>query len=318
MYIRTNLIKIIKQEIYKLNIQKELSFFLEFCNDKMHSKISSNVISKAISQIHNNELKDLLKDLQRSINDNSTNECDYRSELGISLKYNQILINKKLKKSLKDASSVTQEVAKILSELSKNSALVGGCVRDSILGITPKDWDFVTDVHYNEVKKVMIENNFKVKEAGKQFLVMIVSKKNLMGIYEDSEIAMFRKDGIYNNGRQPLSVEIGTIFEDSLRRDLTLNALYYNIHYEKVQDPNGIGIIDINNKILRFIGKADDRIKEDYLRIARFYRFLGRFKDLGFKPDNKSLKACRMNFPEMQKIISSERLRNEIEKMVGL
>jgi poly(A) polymerase len=152
---------------------------------------------------------------------------------------------------------------------------------------------------------------------------------------EQYEIANFRKDGIYSDGRRPEAVQIGTIEEDAARRDFTINALYWNPMVEvevndsttrrylcgrpmpygfQVADPTGKGLADLESKTLRFIGKPKERIQEDYLRVFRFYRFLAK----GYTPDPRSLSAVREYFNEAYAKTTAERVRCELEKMSGL
>lgn len=198
-------------------------------------------------------------------------------------------------------------IASLLGTLSKNSYYIGGCVRDSILGKAPKDYDFVTDASYEKLEEAFTSNGFKVQTEGKQFLVLIVSKDG-----EQFEIANFRKDGTYTDGRRPEAVEIGTIYDDAQRRDFTVNAGYVNVVTGALMDPNGTFIEDMNTKTLRFIGKPKDRIEEDYLRIFRFYRFASK----GFKMESNSLKACREHFDTAVAKTAPERMRVEIERMI--
>ena len=130
----------------------------------------------------------------------------------------------------------------LLSNLSSNTYLVGGCVRDMLLGIEPKDFDIVCDIDLDLVSQTLQKNGWKVDEAGKQFLVMIVSKNN-----EQFEIANFRNDGNYSDGRRPDSVSIATINEDCIRRDFTVNSLYFNPFTNQVLDPTGKGLQDLQN-----------------------------------------------------------------------
>jgi len=228
------------------------------------------------------------------------------------------ILGKKLKKTVDEMSNtinyrMTGKNLQLIEEVlltSEKSVLVGGAVRDSILGLKPKDWDFATDIPYNELKEKFREKGFKVQEEGKQFLVMIISKDG-----EQYEIANFRTDGTYTDGRRPDSVSIGTPKEDAFRRDFSVNALFFNLTTMKVQDFTGCGIKDILNKELKFVGKPEDRLKEDKLRVFRFYRFIDK---LGFKPGTKDLKAVRTYFDEACKEVASERIKNEIEKIVGL
>lgn len=223
-------------------------------------------------------------------------------------------------------SATTREVMMILNEASDKSCFVGGCVRDMLLGKSPKDFDFVTDIDYDNLKSIFEGQGFTIKETGKNFLVLNVIKNG-----EEFEIANFRKDGTYEDGRRPESVSIGTIEDDAERRDLTVNALYFSIRKRIVIDPTGMGLDDIMNKTLRFVGNPKDRLQEDSLRAYRFYRFLGK----GFYADPKSLRAVRTQFIEDNKKLKTlqelaekagvtvnltdfERIRGEIEKMAGI
>lgn len=195
----------------------------------------------------------------------------------------------------------------ILQPFSSNIYLVGGCVRDILLNKTPKDFDLVCDIDLDLISQELQSNGWKINEAGKQFLVMIATKNN-----HQLEIANFRNDGNYSDGRRPDSVSIATIEEDFLRRDFTINAMYYNPLTNVFLDPSAKGLLDLQNKIVRFNGKPEQRVKEDKIRILRAYRFA---KQLSFEIENKSLKACRTYFNEMCTQIAPERIRLEIEKI---
>ena len=200
-----------------------------------------------------------------------------------------------------------EELETLLAKLSNNSCAVGGCVRDALLEKVPKDFDYVTDADYDTMTKVFIEAGWSVKETGKQFLVMIVSKDA-----QDFEIACFRSDSTYTDGRRPESTNIGTIQDDAQRRDFTINALYFSLGSKTLIDPTGQGITDVKNKTLRFIGSAEDRIKQDYLRVFRFYRFMST-KGLIAHPG--SLRTVRTMFAEAVSKTDPERIRAEIERM---
>ena len=320
MFIRTELMKKVKNEIFKRGLEKTINPFLNVAPKDLTPKMvneNMNIMAELRTTSSLTDSRDnlyfLMRDLMNSCSDKYSKDYVYLSKLGQDLKITQTIASTKLQRMIANLSNNAQDLSQVLKELSPASVVVGGCVRDTILNRGAKDIDFATDAHYDDVEKAVMANGFKVKEAGKQFLVMIVSKNG-----EDFEIAMFRKDGNYTDGRRPDSVEIGTIFDDAERRDFTINALSFNLTTNEVQDPNGTGLKDLEDMVLRFVGKADDRIKEDFLRVARFYRFLGRFKELGMTPDNKSLKACRTNFGAMQASVAPERLKMEIEKMVGL
>jgi tRNA nucleotidyltransferase/poly(A) polymerase len=185
--------------------------------------------------------------------------------------------------------------------------IVGGCVRDICVRKNPKDFDVVVDINPEIFVHELKDNGWKVTEAGQNFLVTIASKN-----CEQFEIAQFRKDGEYIDGRHPEFVEPGDIHTDSRRRDTTVNALYMDPFTEQIIDPTKMGLKDLESKVIRMNGRAEDRIKEDLLRIMRVYRFANQ---LGFKIESKTLKACRKYFAEMQSKIPAERIKNEIEKM---
>lgn len=202
------------------------------------------------------------------------------------------------------------QVVTILSSVSKPDSvrLVGGCVRDMILSKHPKDFDLVCSGDLDTISKEFLDNGWKVTEAGKQFLVLKVSKFG-----QEFDIALYRKDGTYVDGRRPESVDVGDIHTDSARRDFTINALYLDPITMTIDDPTGKGLTDIQNKVIRFVGKAKDRITEDYLRIMRAYRFAS---VLGFTIEPKQLRDMRTHFDTMCKTISPTRIMNELEKMI--
>lgn len=202
------------------------------------------------------------------------------------------------------------EVFSLLKYNGNKSYLVGGCVRDILLKKNPKDFDVVTDVPIETVISIFKDNGWKVQEAGQQFLVCILSK-NANSI----EIANFRNDSTYIDGRRPESVSIGTIEEDAERRDISINSLYLDPYTSTIIDPTGKGLCDIHNKLIRMNGNPEKRLKEDLLRIMRVYRFAS---TLGFEIEKKTLTSCRKNFNDMKEKIPGERIKNEIEKMVGI
>jgi hypothetical protein len=201
------------------------------------------------------------------------------------------------------------EVMQILSLNDKTACLVGGCVRDILIGEAPKDFDFVSSLPYEKLSELFSEAGFTVKETGKQFLVLTATKNGVT-----FEIANFRKDSITSDGRRPESVEIGDIFEDAARRDFTINSLFYNLRYKQLLDPAGRGLDDIDARLIRFNGNPEQRLKEDFLRGIRFYRFVAR----GFKPESNSLATVRRMFPEIVAKTDPERIRSELERMIGI
>ena len=180
---------------------------------------------------------------------------------------------------------------------------VGGFVRDIFLGLNPKDCDFVTDIEYERLKEIF--KNFKPKEMGKHFGIIQIK---IGGI--PYEIAKMREDIGIPLDRKVQKVEFTkNIYDDLKRRDFTINAIAYDgekfYFGEKSKE-------DIENKILRFVGDCTQRIKEDPLRILRYFRFLAT-KDLKYFPETideiKKSKNLIQN-------LSAERIRDEFSKII--
>ena len=191
-------------------------------------------------------------------------------------------------------------------KFSSNSYLVGGCIRDIILGETPKDWDFVTDIPYAKLKEIFSEYSFK--ETGTEFLVF-----NLRFVTSEYEIANFRKDTYTDEDkRRPDSVEVGTIEEDLARRDLTVNNIFWNFNELYISAQS---VDDILTRTLRFVGNPEERLNEDFLRGWRAYR-LASTKNLTI--EKNTLKAIRRNWENIYKASNPHRVMMEIEKMLKI
>lgn len=184
------------------------------------------------------------------------------------------------------------DISKVYIAAGKDIFLVGGAVRDFIQGKAPKDWDLVTNALPEESKAILRGGGFKVSdEQGKNFGVLRVYTKDEP---EGYEIASYRKD--ISLGRDTKGddqkVEMGnhiTIEDDCMRRDLTINALFYDIKNKKIVDIVG-GVNDIKNGIVRAVGNPKERFIEDRLRICRIFRFAAR---TGGKIDNATADAIR-------------------------
>ena len=179
--------------------------------------------------------------------------------------------------------------------------VVGGAVRDSILNKPIKDYDLATDATPDKVEAMMQQAGLKTLPTGKAFGVI-----NVFTDSDEYEIATFRRD--LGSGRRPDSVEFTTIDQDVKRRDLTINALFFDIDTGEVVDLVG-GIDDLKKGVVRTVGSPEERFGEDRLRILRAIRFAGRFGsgvdsavDAALKKDN-SLEG-----------ISPERIRDEFLK----
>lgn len=187
--------------------------------------------------------------------------------------------------------------------------LVGGCVRDALLGKTPHDWDICTSAKPDEVLSLMAEHDVKTIETGLQHGTITA---HLNG--ENYEITTFRIDGKYSDNRRPDSVTfVDDIGKDLSRRDFTINAMAYNEQYGcgNLVDPWG-GYTDLCNGIIRCVGDPDERFHEDGLRILRALRFASTY---GFIIEEKTAEAIHRN-KELLNNISAERIQSELCKML--
>jgi poly(A) polymerase len=195
-----------------------------------------------------------------------------------------------------------RDVVARLQRAGHTAYLAGGCVRDQLLGLIAKDEDIATSALPDEVQRLFP----RVTElTGKSFGVIRV----LVGD-EAFEIAMFRRDGAYTDGRHPESVVPATPEEDAQRRDFTVNGLFYDPVAERLYDYVG-GEADLRTKTLRAIGEPADRFAEDHLRLLRAIRFATR---LGFKIEPKTWEAIRVAAPTIR-TVSAERIRDELNRI---
>lgn len=202
-----------------------------------------------------------------------------------------------------------KEVEFILNTLNNKghkAFVVGGCVRDSIMGLKPHDWDITTSAEPIEVTEIFEKEKFKVLPTGIKHGTVTVMVNN-----EGFEITTFRIDGEYKDGRRPNNVSFTkSIEEDLARRDFTINAIAFN-PTDGLIDPFG-GINDINNGVIRAVGDAKKRFEEDGLRILRAVRFCAK---LNFKIDidtANSMLVCSHNLNN----VSMERKRDELIKIL--
>src|SRR5260370_27739858 len=185
--------------------------------------------------------------------------------------------------------------------------LVGGCVRDLILGREPKDYDISTDATPEQLVRIFP----KAQLVGAQFGVILV---------DGVEVATFRSDHSYDDGRRPVQVTFETDPQkDVLRRDFTINALLLdptslsspNSWDAKVVDAVG-GLSDLRNGIVRAIGDPEQRFEEDHLRMLRAIRFAARF---GFEIEPATMAAIQKNHQRIARV-SPERIRDELVRIL--
>jgi len=200
---------------------------------------------------------------------------------------------------------VPKEVKFIIDKLNAEgfeAYIVGGCVRDCLLGKEPQDWDITTNAKPNQTKSLFEKT---VDTGIKHGTVTVIING---GCYE---VTTYRVDGEYVDNRHPASVEFtSSLKEDLRRRDFTINAIAYHPS-EGFQDPFG-GIHDIERKIICSVGDASARFREDALRMLRAVRFSAQ---LAFSIDDKVIQSIQEN-SRLIKNISIERVREELTKIL--
>jgi hypothetical protein len=196
-----------------------------------------------------------------------------------------------------------QGLLKVLQTLKSKgfqALIAGGAVRDAIRGYKPHDFDIVTDASVEQIQKIF---SYTIP-VGIQFGVLIVCIEG-----QNFEVAQFRDEADYQDGRRPSLVKPGTRESDARRRDFTMNALFYDpISYELFDDVNGI--TDIQQKIIRAVGNPIVRFQEDHLRILRAMRFQIR---TGFLIEPRTYQALIDLIP-LSVQVSNERIISELKK----
>lgn len=200
------------------------------------------------------------------------------------------------------AREAATELARRLTAAGHKALFAGGCVRDRLLGLEPKDFDIATSARPEEVVALFPGAN----EVGAHFGVVIAKQGG-----HHVEIATFRTDGSYKDGRRPEKVTFSTPEEDAQRRDFTVNGLFEDPDTRAVIDHVG-GLIDLRAGVLRAIGDPVARFTEDGLRLLRAVRFSTK---LGFEIEPRTLAAILQCAPLLEKI-SPERIRDEFSKIL--
>lgn len=184
-----------------------------------------------------------------------------------------------------------------------DAVLAGGSVRDSLLGVRPKDFDIATTATPETVEKLFE----KTVAVGKQFGVIVVLNPDGTSI----EVATYRQDGLYEDGRRPTGVVFTDREEDAKRRDFTVNALFYDPAKREIIDYTG-GLLDLEAKVLKAVGQPSKRFEEDKLRMLRAVRFSGQ---LDFEIEAETAKAIQLHAKSLRQV-SRERIRDEIDKLL--
>lgn len=200
---------------------------------------------------------------------------------------------------------------KILSLLNKKddtTRFVGGCVRDSFIGVETNDIDIATKLEPNDVMNILTSASIKVIPTGIDHGTVSVFSKNF-----NFEITTLRSD-TETDGRHAEVTFSNSWEKDASRRDFTINSIYLKQNGD-IYDPHN-GIQHLKQKKILFIGDPDERINEDYLRILRFFRFNAFYGNDNLKLSNNSVKACAKNKNKIKKL-SSERIHNEFFKILN-
>lgn len=192
----------------------------------------------------------------------------------------------------------------------KELYLVGGCVRDLLLGKTPKDYDLTTSATPEEVKEICEAMHIKTFDSGIKHGTLTV----IDDFYNQSyEITTYRIDGKYTDGRHPDSVEFTASLEEDLkRRDFTINSFAYNLLQHEVLALDEAYFDDLEYGIIRTVGDPAERYEEDALRMLRALRFSAQ---LNFTLEKYTFQAIKMCAPLLAKV-SKERIRDELTKIL--
>lgn len=191
-----------------------------------------------------------------------------------------------------------------LEEKGYEAYIVGGSVRDLLIGREPHDYDINTNALPEEIMEVFKE--YKTLEIGKKFGTIVVVQNE--GIVE---VTTFRSDGEYIDGRRPEEVYFSKELKDDLsRRDFTINAMAYNKNMGLIDYFDGRGYL--KHKLIKTVGDPQDRLKEDYLRVIRAVRFAS---ELEFFIEDETYKACK-DYSQYLSHISIERIRDEFFKIL--
>ncbi len=193
-------------------------------------------------------------------------------------------------------------VCQTLARAGHRALFAGGCVRDELLGGHPKDFDVATSAKPDEVERLFK----RVIGVGKAFGVQIVQLGEVQ-----IEVATFRWDGPYLDGRRPVSVEFRGEQQDALRRDFTVNALFFDPIKNEVIDYAG-GRDDLAKQVIRAVGVPRDRFMEDHLRLLRCVRFASK---LDFEIDPETYAALK-ELAHLIKKTSPERVRDELLRIL--
>jgi poly(A) polymerase len=193
------------------------------------------------------------------------------------------------------------ELVRRLQEAGFEAFWVGGCVRDFLLGRDPQDYDIATNATPEQTEKLFA----RTVPVGRQFGVVLVVEEG-----HHFQIATFRAESDYKDGRRPETVRFSHAREDAIRRDFTVNGLFYDPIASQLHDWVG-GEQDLRAKLIRTIGSPEERFSEDHLRLLRAIRFAAQ---LGFEIESNTFAAVQRHAEKIRQV-SAERIREELVKL---
>lgn len=193
------------------------------------------------------------------------------------------------------------EIVRRLQTAGHAAYWVGGCVRDHLLGRDPQDYDIATSAKPDEIEAIFP----RTIPVGRQFGVIIVLENG-----HEFQVATFRAEADYRDGRRPEKVTFANAQADASRRDFTVNGLFYDPSAGQLHDWVG-GETDLRAKLLRTIGSPDERFAEDHLRLLRAVRFAAQ---LNFEIEPNTFAALKLNASKIH-TVSAERVREELMKL---
>jgi len=196
---------------------------------------------------------------------------------------------------------IATEIARRLQAAGHEAYFVGGCVRDQLLGQEPQDYDIATSAAPEQVESLFT----RTVPVGRQFGVLVVVEQGI-----PFQVATFRADADYLDGRHPSLVTFCDPRADARRRDFTVNGLFWDPLQDRLHDWVG-GEADLRAKIIRTIGDPRERFDEDHLRLLRAVRFAAQ---LSFGIEPATFAAVRANAPKILEV-SAERIREELQKL---
>lgn len=200
------------------------------------------------------------------------------------------------------------DVVRTLQKAGFAALWAGGCVRDELLGLTPHDYDVATSARPEQLRPLFRKRN----EIGAHFgVVQVIGPRGDNGEWLTVEVATFRADGTYTDGRRPDTVTYSSPEEDAKRRDFTINGMFFDPLKAELIDFVG-GRVDLDAKLLRAIGDPTERFTEDKLRILRAARMATRF---ALTIDAATHAAAKKMAAQIQ-VVSAERIAEELRKLL--